>query len=89
MVCLLAKSAYVLHYDCIFSSSDSFLHEGEEEFLMGLAPLSTLPLILFFFFQLANSGFYTILEETGVISYVSDALISLNQLTSWNKVKDT
>lgn len=45
-----------------------------------------LPLMQFFFFQLAATGSYGVLQESGVVNFISHELVHLNQLTSWNEV---
>ncbi len=60
--------------------------EDKEDKPSGLTPMSMLPLIQFSFFQFAAAGSVEVLFQSGVVNFLTNELVHLNQLPSWKKV---
>ena len=67
-------------------SLDHILCEDKEMEVSGMAPMSMLPLIQYFFFELAVAGSFDVLQESEIFTFIADEIVCLNQLDSWNKV---
>lgn len=63
------------------------LCEDKEVEVSGMTPMSMLPLIQYFIFELAAAGSFDVLQESGILKFIADELVCLNQLDLWKKVK--